>query len=321
MNLRRPALRATLALFLPFVLAATVAGQPAQAALVATTNLTGSGAPALAKVGDRLYVGWTGSTGTAAAKVLNVGYSTDQGLHIVKLANNERTPQNEGPALVADPNSSGILIAWADGRARNTLTMSYFSGTAFSCRTSFIGITTPHAPALAVDSSGQTYLAWTDAFRHLNIALIDPGTCATTHAITMRNRTVLSQTSPYGPGLIFDSTVSLQLLIAWAADNPAHTVTVGAFVGSASLVNVANPEIPVYPTSGPSLAASGSDLYIAVRGADNHLYFGYSQGCRPTCFVASDIGTAVRSPIGSLASGFVLAYFNGAGNLEIYSLL
>jgi hypothetical protein len=199
--------------------------------------------------------------------------------------------------------------------------MSYFSGTAFSCRTSFTGITTPHAPALAVDSSGQTYLAWTDPFRHLNVALIDPGTCATSHVMTMRNRTVLGQTSPYGPGLIFDSTVSLQLLIAWVADNPAHTVRVAAWVGSSSLVNMATPEIPVYPTSGPSLAAGPSDLYIAVRGADNHLYYGYSQGCRPTCFVAADIGTAVRSGIGSLASGSVLAYFNGTGNLEIYSFL
>jgi len=252
---------------------------------------------------------------------LNVGYSTDQGQHLVLVGSSERTPQNEGPALVADPNSSAVLLAWADGRARNTLTMSSFNGTAFGCRTSFTGIITAHAPALAVDSAGQTYLAWTDPTRHLNIALIDPGTCATTHLMTMRNRTVLSQTSPYGPGLIFDATVSLQLLIAWVADNPAHTVRVGAFVGSRYLVNMASPEIPVYPTSAPSLAAGPSDLYIAVRGVDNHLYYGYSQGCRPTCFVAADIGVAVRSGIGSLASGSVLAYFNGAGNLEIYSFL
>ena len=231
----------------------------------------------------------------------------------MKLSSNERTPQNEGPALVADPDSSGILIAWADGRAHDTLTMSYFSGTAFSCRTSFAGITTAHAPALAVDSSGQTYLAWTDPTRHLNIARIDPGTCATTHVITMRNRTVLSQTSPYGPGLVFDATVSLQLLIAWVADNPAHTVTVAAWVGSATLANIATPEVPAYPTSGPSLAAGPSDLYIALRGADNHLYYGYSQGCRPTCFVPADIGTAVSSPIGWLASGYVLGSLQPRG--------
>ncbi|WP_426505550.1 hypothetical protein ACPPVO_47645 [Dactylosporangium sp. McL0621] len=75
-----------------------------------------------------------------------------------------------------------------------------------------------------------------------------------------------------------------------------------------------------YPTSGPSLSSATSDLYIAFRGSDNHEYLGYSQGCFPTCFRPADIGTVVTSPIGSLASGYVLTYFNAAGNLTISSL-
>ncbi len=250
-----------------------------------------------------------------------VGYSTDKGQNILKLSSSERSPRNEGPALVADPNSSGILVAWADGRARDTLTMTYYSGTAFSCRTGFAGITTPHAPALAVDSSGRTYVAWTDATRHLNIALVSTNTCATRHVMTMVNRTVLRQTSPYGPGLVFDTTgVGLQLLIAWVADDPAHTVNVASWVGSAVLANASTAMTTAYPTSGPSLSSAPSDLYVAFRGSDNHEYLGYSEGCFPTCFVPADTGTVVTSPIGSLASGYVLTYFDAAGDLAISSL-
>lgn len=319
MNLRRSTL-GILALLLPLVAAVTLAGQPADAAVV-TTGHTGSGAPALAQVGDRLYVAWTGSTGTAAAKDMIVGYSTDNGRHIVKLSSRERSPQNEGPALVADPRSSGVLVAWADGRASNTLTMTYYSGTAFSCRTSFAGITTPHAPALAVDPSGNTYVAWTDAAGHLNIALVTSDTCAATHVMTMVNRTVLSQTSPYGPGLIFDTTgVGLHMLIAWVGDNAAHTITVASWVGSTSLVNTATATTTTYPTSGPSLSSVGSDLYVAFRGSNNHEYLGYSEGCFPTCFLPADTGTAVTSPIGLLASGYITTYFDAAGNLVVSSL-
>lgn len=315
MNARRLALRTTVALLLPVLAAVVVSAQPAAAAVV-TTSHTGSGAPALAQVGDRLYVAWTGTQ-----KDMIVGYSTAMGKNIVKLSSAERSPQNEGPALVADPDSSGIFVAWADTRTGNTLTMTYYSGTAFSCRTSFTGITTPHAPALAVDLSGKTYVAWTDANKHLNIALIVPDSCATTHVMTMVNRMVLSQTSPYGPGLVFETNnVGLNMVIAWVADNSAHSVNVASWVGSTTLANVTTATTTAYATSGPSLSSAPSDLYIAFRGSNNHEYFGYSEGCVPTCFNPTDIGTVVSSAIGQLASGYVVSYFDGAGKLTVSSL-
>ncbi|GAA3453697.1 hypothetical protein [Dactylosporangium matsuzakiense] len=78
-------------------------GAPARASVVTTTH-TGSGAPALAHAGGRLYVAWTGSRGTAAAKEVVVGRSADNGQTITKLSTAERTLQGEGPAgnLVVD---------------------------------------------------------------------------------------------------------------------------------------------------------------------------------------------------------------------------
>src|SRR6185436_2776624 len=105
-------------------LAATVLiGTPAAAL---TTGNTGSGRPALATVGNRLYVGWAGSSGTAAAKDLVVGYSTSAGLRIVKVADNEWVPQGQGPALSGD--GSGVFLAWPAGDNGNTLTAAYTTG-------------------------------------------------------------------------------------------------------------------------------------------------------------------------------------------------
>ncbi len=302
-------------------LAGAVLAEPAQAAVVTTWH-TGSGAPALATAGGRLYVAWTGSSGTATAKEVVVGYSTDNGQSITKISAAERTRQGEGPALVADPdNPAGVVLAWADGRTGGTLTVTRYDGTAFGCRTSFTGVTTRHAPALAADSSGKLYLAWTDATDHLNVARLVFETCPTTHAMSLGSRTVLPQTSAYGPGLVFDTTgPNLGLLIAWVARDAAHSLTVASWVGSTSLVRVTAVDIAgAYPTSGPALSSGGSDLYLAFRASDNHEHLGYSEGCYPTCFLPVDIGTVVSSAIGTQADFAVNGWFNANGNLVVFS--
>jgi hypothetical protein len=302
-------------------LAATAVGQPGYAAVI-TTDHTGSGAPALAATGGRLYVAWTGSRGTPASKDLVVGYSTTNGQTINKISTAERTRQGEGPALVADPdNPAGVVLAWADGRTAGTLTATVYDGTAFGCRTAFTGLTSRHSPALAADPSGRLYLAWTDATDHLNVARLGTESCATTHTMGLSARTVLAQTAAYGPGLVFDTTgPNLGLLIAWVARDAAHTLTVASWVGSTALVRVTTVDTAgAYPTSGPVLSSGPSDLYLAFRAGDNHEHLGYSEGCLPTCFVPADIGTAVSSGIGADAHGAIYGWFNPAGNLVVDS--
>ena len=321
MSKRRGA-AATIVLLLAALVDAAI-GQRAFAIDI-TTSQTGSGAPALAYVGDRLYVAWTGSHGTQAAKELVVGYTTSHGQTIAKISAAERTRQGEGPAMVADPdNPTGVMLAWADGRTGGTLTATIYDGTAFGCRTAFFGLTTRHSPALAADPSGQLYLAWTDATDHLNVARLGTEGCPTTHTMRLSGRTVLPQTAAYGPGLVFDTTgPELGLLIAWVAPDAAHTLTVASWVGSTVLSRVTTVDTAgAYPTSGAALSAWGSDLYVAFRARNNHWYLGYSEGCLPTCFAPADTGTAVSSPVGVEKGSLTFAWFNPAGNLVLSSVL
>lgn len=312
-------LRTGLALALA-VAAIGVAAQPA-AATVTTTGHTGSGAPALAKVGSRLYVAWTGTAGTATAKGLNLGYSTSNGKNIVKITNPEKTPQNEGPAL--DSDAGGVYLVWPAGNNGNTLTAEYYNGTGFTCRTSFAFLTTNHSPALASDPAGNRYLAWTDTAGHVNIAQLDATTCATSNLMSLRSRQTLSVTSIYGPGLVYDTSGSSNLgwVLSWVVGDASHTVKVASYNGSTTLTNLSQVTTPVGATSGPALTSMDSDLYILFRGSDNNLYVGYSEGCVPTCFGSQNWGSAVTSGIGVVAKGFSdWAYFNAAGNLAFDSL-
>jgi hypothetical protein len=136
-------------------------------------------------------------------------------------------------------------------------------------------------------------------------------------------RTVLPQTSAYGPGLVFDTTgPNLGVLIAWVAPDPRHTLTVASWVGSTTLDRVTTVDVAgAYPTSGPVLVSRWSDLYLAFRASDNHEHFGYSEGCLPTCFLPVDIGTAVSSGIGADTQGETYGWFNPAGNLVVDSWL
>jgi len=99
------------------VTGAALAAAPQAQALA--TGHTGSGVPAVTTVGSTLYVAWTGSTGTADAKGLNLGFSTDGGQTITKVANGQTSPQGEGPAL--DNDGTGVFIAWPGSDTAHTL--------------------------------------------------------------------------------------------------------------------------------------------------------------------------------------------------------
>jgi hypothetical protein len=295
---------------------------PAQALIV--TGHTGSGAPALTRTSTRLYVAWTGTAYTAAAKELDLGYSTSNGKNIVKISTSERTPQNEGAAL--DTEGDGIIMVWPAGNNGNTLTAVYYDGTStFSCRTTFTGIVSPHSPAIGNDHNGRRWLAWTDTTGHLNVAPFFYDTCATSHVMTLGTRTTLTATSPYGPGMVWDDSGSsnLGLLLAYIANDAAHTLVTGTFQGSATLANIANATIAggsVYPSSQPAIGSADSDLYLTLRGSDNYRYAAYSEGCRPTCFNLTQTSDQVTSPIGAETGYFTdWAYFNAAGNLTFDS--
>jgi hypothetical protein len=302
------------------VLAATVLiGTPAAAL---TTGNTGSGRPALATVGSRLYVGWAGSSGTVAAKDLVVGYSTSAGLRIVKVADNEWVPQGQGPALSGD--GSGVYVAWPAGNNGNTLTAAYTTGSTLTCRTSFAGIVTPFAPALAVDPAGKRLLAWVDPGGHINVARLNSSTCATTRTMTMTNRIVLPETAVAGPALVYDDSGSSNLgfILAWASGDATHSLKVASYADSSALTNRSQVASPVGTTDAPGLSSAVADLYVTFRGDDGSVYFGYSEGCVPTCFNATNVGQVAAAGVGQPADGNYryYAYFDLSGHLVINHL-
>jgi len=298
---------------------------PAAAAII-TTGHVGSGSPAVAQVGDRLYVAWTGTTGTAAAKYLNLGYSLAKGKNIVKLppdpqyTNPQKSPQGEGPALVADgAGGAGVTMAWTAGDNGNTLTAVRFDGTRFGCFTSFAFLTTDHAPALARDPQGRAWIAWTDRTKHLNVAQLGQSGCTAGGGGLMNlvGRQTLTATSPFGPGLVYDSSGSseLGLLVGWVRDDATRYLSFGTFTGTTTLANVSGPREPVTSLSSPALSSADADLYVVFRGANGHEHLGYSEGCRPSCFTGADTGVVATSGFGVLPYLTEAAYFDAKGNL------
>jgi hypothetical protein len=288
------------------------------AALATVTSHTGSGRPDLANSGGRLYLGWAGSTGSAATKELVFGWSVNAGTNITKVTNPERIPQGTGPAL--DGDGSGVYLAWPDGNAGNTLSAEYYNGTTFSCRTAFSSITTAFSPAMANDGAGHRYLAWTDSAGLLNVALLNSSNCATTHTMTLVNRTTLTDVSVAGPALGWDVNVgssNLGFMLGWVDHSGAFRVA--SYDGTAVLKNRSVVTSPVAATGAPSLSSEGSDDYATWRGVDGNVYFGYSEGCRPSCFQTS--GTTIDRGVGGVGlvsdGPIIQAYFDVNGHLNI----
>jgi hypothetical protein len=298
---------------------AAVAWTPLQASAL-TTGHTGSGGPALAESGGRLYVGWTGSTGTAGAKGLNLGYSTNAGKTITKIANGETAPQGVGPAL--DGDGTGVYLAWPSGNASDTLTAAYFNGTAFTCRTSFTGVTTTYSPALADDGSGNLYIAWTDPVGHIEIARLDSSACATTGTMALTGRTTLTETTTAGPALVYDTTdANLGLVVAWTSSGSGSPVEIGSYTGATTLTNLSQVSAPVGSSADPGLAVTTSDLYLMYPGTDGYAYLGYSEGCIPSCFSPTSTGNQASSSIGIAVDGATTyyAFFDPTGHLDVDS--
>lgn len=308
-------------------LAATVAAGvflvPGAASAV-TTGHTGSGRPALAFAGSRLYVAWAGSSGTAAARELVLGYSTSQGLRITKVPNAERVPGGEGAALSSD--GAGVYLAWPSGTAGNTLTAAYTTGSGLTCRTAFTGVVTTHSPALAADPGGARWLAWTDPAAHLNLARLDSTACATGGAMRLVGRVTLPDTSVAGPALVYDDSGSsnLGLVLAYASGDTAHSVRIGSFDGSATLTHRAQVAAPVGSTDAPGLSSGNSDLYLSYRGTDGNVYLAYSEGCLTPCFDqhVSPTGEGAAAGIGLPSADYGLdrSFFDPTGHLVIWSL-
>ena len=300
--------------------AAVVAGVglvPSAAAAV-TTGHTGSGRPALALAGNRLYVAWAGSSGTTAAKELVVGYSTSKGQRITKVANTERVPYGEGPAL--SPDGAGVYLAWPSGTAGDTLVAAYTNGSALTCRTAFTGVVTTHAPALAADPAGTRWLAWTDPSAHLNLARLDTSACATGGAMRLTGRVTLPDTAVAGPALVYDDSGSSNLgfVLAYASGGTVH---IGSFDGSATLTHRTQ---VTGSTDAPGLSSGNSDLYLSFRGTDGTVYLAYSEGCLTPCFDqhVSATGEQATAGIGLPAADYGLyrSFFDPTGHLVIWSL-
>jgi hypothetical protein len=293
----------------------------AQPANAVTTGHTGSGRPGVAVVGSTLYLAWTGSTDRAGGKALNFGLSTNGGTTITKLTNNESSLLNEGPAL--NSVGTGVYMAWTGSDSAHTLTMDYFNGTTFTCKTVFTGVTSPHSPALASDpGTGAQYLAWTDNSGFLNLATVNSDTCATTQHMTLSNRTTVSATSVAGPALVYDTSGTGQgLVVAWSGTDSAHSVNIGSYTGATQLndQSVVAPSPVAASIAAPGLASVPSDLYVGFQGIDGKYYHAYSEGCQPTCFNSYTDGPVATSGIGLGGNGNIawVSYFNQNDNLTI----
>lgn len=288
---------------------------------------TGSGRPALSHAGGRLYIGWTGSSGDPAAKDLNVGWSTSRGVRIQKILVGEKSPVNEGPALVDNGtgsqggNGTGVYIAWAAGNNANTLTAEFFDGTSLSCRTSFAGVVTPHSPALTRDNNGKRYIAWADPNSHLNVAVLDTSGCAAGRPMTLVDRVVLPDTTVAGPSLAQDnSSANLGIMLAWTGTDARRTINVATFNGTSTLTLRGTVEQTTPAAGSPILVSSSSDNYLMYRGIDGSAYLGYSEGRFPPffSFIAALPTPGLASDIGADSPdvGFK-GYFDTTGHLNI----
>jgi hypothetical protein len=294
------------------------------AASAVTTGHTGSGRPALAFAGGRLYIAWAGSSGTAAAKELVLAYSTSGGVRDTKIPTTERTPQGEGPALSGD--GTGVYLAWPAGNNGNTLTAAYTTGASLTCRTAFTGIVAARAPALASDPSGARYLAWVDPSAHVNVARLNSSACATTQKMTLTNRVTLPDTAIAGPALVFDDSGSSNLgyVLAFATGDATHSIAVGSFTGTTTLTHRTSVSSPAGTTDGPGLSSGNSDLYLSYRGTDGNVYLSFSEGCLTPCFDqhVSPTGEQATAGIGlpSNDAGLYRSYFDLTGHLVIWHL-
>jgi hypothetical protein len=207
-------------------------------------------------------------------------------------------------------------MAWPDARHGNTLTIVYYNGSAFSCRTGFTGLATGHSPALAVDPSGKLYAAWTDTAGHLNAALIIPDTCATnaTHTMTMLNRQVFAPTSAYGPGLIFDA--NLHMTLAYVTSDAAHAVNLASWGGGSTLASFGTVALDTRAMSNPTTSIVAGSSRLVFLGANGFGYFASIAGCA-NCSFAGNIGLQIGSGLGSEAAGGHYAFFNSAGKLVV----
>ena len=229
-------------------------------------------------------------------------------------------PQGTGPAL--DGDGSGVYLAWPAGNAANTLTVSYYNGTALTCRTAFTGITTAFSPGLANDGAGHRYLAWTDSVGQLNVGLLDSSACATTNRMSLLNRITLHDISFSGPALGWDVNVAssnLGFMLGWV--DRGGDLRIASYDGTSVLKNRSVVSSPVKVTGAASLSSQGSDDYVTWRGVDGNVYFGYSEGCTISCFQTS--GTIIdhgTGGVGLVSDGPIIqSYFDAAGRLNITS--
>lgn len=322
--MRRHRLFVSFAIVASAAILAAVAMPGAVSALV--TGHTGTGRPALAHFGTSpLYIAWAGSTGTATAKELDMGYSVDNGKTITKVAWTERTPQGQGPALSMGANGAGVYVAWIAGNNGNTLTAEFYSGSTLSCRTAFTGVVSAYSPAMVTDPAGIRYLAWTDPTGHLNVAQLNSDACATTHLMTLTNRVTLPDLSTNGPTLVYDSSGSsnLGIVIAWDGTEALNPIHVASYVGTTTLTHRSTVPSTVGTSGAPGLGVADSDLYLGFIGTDGNVYFAYSEGCIPTCFNASADGEHGTAGFGVDPDMNVVwsAFFDANGHLNIDNLL
>jgi len=246
---------------------------------------TSSDGPALAVLGDRLYIAWVGRGNDH----LNMMPSVDLGNGVLGFNSDEKVVLNYGesaeveslggPGLTATPDGH-LLLAWTDNgggvlgpnAARSMYGVYFDQGLN---RAGFLSSldTSDDGPAVAYWANGNGLnTAWKGhGNNHLNVM----------HDMDTFTKSYSNETSPYRPALCTADWPNFTLYIAWTGEgdgelNLMHCDNTHPFAGqqadptvfdSATKLTLNNEHSP----SAPACAALGKGLYLCWQGEDKHL--------------------------------------------------
>jgi hypothetical protein len=180
---------------------------------------TALGPPALARLEQTLFLGWTGTDSNHHVNVV----ATNNGEQFVNKVTLGET-SIDGPALAAG--DEHLYLGWTGTDSSHSLNvLTSTDGQAFANKIT-LSERSHHAPALAYGfgSSPRIFLAWTGTDSRLNLLW-------STDGVTFGNKVTLSETSVAAPGLAWRDG---DLYLAWAGTDGNHSLNVMKWRDTAS---------------------------------------------------------------------------------------
>lgn len=294
---------------------------------------TSSDGPALAVLGDRLYIAWVGSGNDH----LNIMPSVDLGNRVLGFDSNakvvieygesQQVQSLGGPGLTATRDGH-LVLAWTHNgggvlgpNASHDMFGIYFDqGLNRAGFLSSLGDTSDDGPAVAYWANGNGLnTAWKGSGNnHLNVM----------HDMDPASKFVSQETSPYRPALCTADWPNFTLYLAWTGEgdgelNLMHCDNTHPFAGqqadptvfdSATKLTLNNEHSP----SAPAIAALGKGLYLCWQGQDKHLnVMGMDLGSPDRAKYVSGQRTAHHPAIAAYRGLLFVAWTGEDGHLNV----